>query len=108
MRSATEGKPASEEPFGGALSLTNLYFSRVTSAPSGKTSYVVLGSDAGPKKLEMIKKHSLKTLDEDGFLALIGSRPSGEDDPKFIEQQKKEQEKIKEAAKSMGPKKGVT
>ena len=73
------------------------------SAPSSKTSFVVLGRDAGPSKLKMIDKHKIKTLDEDGFLELIGSRPSGADDPKFIEQQKKEQAKVKETAKKMGP-----
>ena len=54
--------------------LTTLNLSRVVGQPSSKTSYVVLGSDAGPKKLEAIKKHKLPTLDEDGFLALIADR----------------------------------
>lgn len=76
-------------------------FRRVTTAPSSKTSYVVLGTEAGPKKLEMIQKHSLKTLDEDGFLELIGKRPSGANDPKFIEQQEKQAKKIKDEAKKM-------
>lgn len=83
------------------LLLTSTSNSRVTTAPSSKTSYVVLGSEAGPKKLEMIKKHGIKTLTEDAFLELIGNRPSGADDPKFKEQQKKETEKIKAVAKSM-------
>lgn len=81
--------------------------SRVTGAPSSKTSYVVLGSDPGPKKLEMIAKHKLKTVNEDGFLELIGSRPSGADDPKFVEQKKKEEAKVKEDAKKIGVKKGA-
>jgi replication factor C subunit 1 len=46
----------------------------VTTAPSGKTSYVVLGSDAGEKKLQTIEKLKIKTLDEDGFLNLIATR----------------------------------
>lgn len=61
----------------------------------------MLGSDAGPKKLEVIKKHSIKTLDEDGFLALIGSRPANPDDPKVKEARKKEEARIKESAKSL-------
>ncbi|KAK4704443.1 replication factor C subunit 1, partial [Phenoliferia sp. Uapishka_3] len=85
--------------------LAKRYGGRVTTAPSSKTSYVVLGAEAGPKKLEMIKKHNIKTLTEDAFLELIGKRPSGKDDPKFIEAQKKEQAKIKEDAKSLAPKK---
>ena len=36
--------------------------SRVTGAPSGKTDYVVVGRDAGPKKLETIKKLGIKTV----------------------------------------------
>lgn len=48
--------------------------SRVTGQPSSKTSFVVLGSDAGPSKLAAIKKNNIKTLDEDGFLDLIATR----------------------------------
>lgn len=48
--------------------------SKVTGSVSSKTSYVVLGSDAGPKKLDMIKKNNIKTLDEDAFLNLIATR----------------------------------
>lgn len=51
----------------------------------------------------MIAKHKIKTLTEDQFLELIGSRPSGADDPKFIAKQKEEAEKVKKAAKSIGP-----
>jgi replication factor C subunit 1 len=47
---------------------------RVTGAPSRVTSYVVLGTGAGPKKLETIQKQNLKTLNEDQFLELIGKR----------------------------------
>ena len=103
-QSATEG---SSFPLPRASSTANLSctHSRVTTAPSSKTSYVVLGSEAGPKKLEMIKKHNIKTLTEDQFLELIGSRPSGAADPKYKEQQKKEEEKIKVEAKKIGPKK---
>ncbi|KAK3088984.1 DNA replication factor C complex subunit Rfc1, partial [Teratosphaeriaceae sp. CCFEE 6253] len=40
--------------------LVKQYGGKVTSAPSSKTSYVVLGEDAGPKKLETIKKFGLQ------------------------------------------------
>jgi replication factor C subunit 1 len=46
----------------------------VTSAVSGKTSYVVVGTDAGEKKMQTIEKLKVKTLDEDGFLNLIATR----------------------------------
>ncbi|KDE09469.1 hypothetical protein MVLG_00371 [Microbotryum lychnidis-dioicae p1A1 Lamole] len=85
--------------------LVKRYGGRVTSAPSSKTSFVVLGQDAGPKKLEMIKKHKLKTLNEDTFLELIGKRPSGAADPKFKEQQKKEEAKVQDMVKEMSKKK---
>ncbi|GAA5986053.1 hypothetical protein JCM10908_006386 [Rhodotorula pacifica] len=81
--------------------LVKRYGGRVTTAPSSKTSYVVLGSDAGPKKLELIKKHKLKTLDEDGFLGLIGNRKADPNDPKLLEAKKKEEAKVKEAAKAL-------
>ncbi|GAA5961951.1 hypothetical protein JCM8115_001625 [Rhodotorula mucilaginosa] len=81
--------------------LVKRYGGRVTTAPSSKTSYVVLGSDAGPKKLELIKKHKLKTLDEDGFLGLIGNRKADPNDPKLVEAKKKEEAKVKEAAKAL-------
>ncbi|BGP50272.1 DNA replication factor C complex subunit Rfc1 [Rhodotorula kratochvilovae] len=81
--------------------LVKRYGGRVTTAPSSKTSYVVLGTDAGPKKLEVIAKHRIKTLDEDAFLALIGSRQSDPNDPKLVEAKKKEEAKVKEAVKGM-------
>lgn len=49
----------------------------------------------------MIKKHNIKTLNEDQFLELIGKRPAGAADPAFLEKQAKEQEKIKAEAKKM-------
>jgi replication factor C subunit 1 len=51
--------------------------SRVSVRPSNKTSFIVLGSDPGAKKLELIRKNNLKTINEDGFLDLIASRPAG-------------------------------
>lgn len=74
--------------------------SRVTAQPSSKTSYVVLGGDAGPSKLAAIQKHGLTTLDEDGFLNLIATR-KGKLDPKAKEKQEKEEEKIRQAAKDI-------
>lgn len=54
--------------------LVKRYGARVTTAPSGKTSYVVLGENAGASKLEKIEKLNLKTLDEDGLFELIKSK----------------------------------
>ncbi|TFK83253.1 DNA replication factor C, large subunit, partial [Polyporus arcularius HHB13444] len=70
-----------------ATELAKRYGGRVTGQPSSKTSFVVLGADAGPSKLKAIEKNKLKTLDEDGFLNLIATR--------------KEQEAIRQSAKEM-------
>jgi replication factor C subunit 1 len=66
-----------------ATDLVKRYGGRVVGAPSSKTSFVVLGEDPGPSKLEKIKKFNLKQLDEDGFLALIrDSKPQKVEDKK--------------------------
>lgn len=57
-------------------SLVKRYGGKITTAPSGKTDFVVLGSDAGPKKLETIHKLKLKTINEDGLFELIRRRPA--------------------------------
>ncbi|OXV09713.1 hypothetical protein Egran_02535 [Elaphomyces granulatus] len=67
-------------------SLVKRYGGKVTGAPSSKTSYVVLGSDAGPKKLETIRKHKIKTINEDGLFELIRQLPANGGDGKAAEQ----------------------
>lgn len=74
---------------------------RVTGAPSKVTSYVVLGTGAGPKKLEVIQKNGIKTLDEDGFLQLIASRSGQEVDAKTKAKQEKDKEAMRKAALEM-------
>lgn len=76
------------------------YPRRVTGAPSGKTSFVILGEGAGPKKLADIKRLGLQTLDEDGFLNLIGTR-KGELDAKSKEKLRKEKEQMKKEVAEM-------
>lgn len=78
--------------------------SRVVGQPSSKTDFVVLGDNAGPSKLAAIKKHGIKTLNEDEFLNLIGTRKglgNGKVDDKTKKKMEKEQEDIKKAAKEM-------
>jgi replication factor C subunit 1 len=61
-----------------AQDLVKRYGGRTTTAPSGRTSYVVLGREAGESKLKKIVELGLKTLDEDGLLELIrSSNPKG-------------------------------
>ena len=78
---------------------------KVTGAPSKKTSFVVLGADAGPKKLEIIQKFDLKTIDEQGLFELIRKLPAHGGDGKAGQQyeakKKQEEAKIEKAAADM-------
>lgn len=49
------------------------YGGRITSAPSSKTSYVILGDNPGPKKLQLVNQLQIKTLNEDEFIDFINS-----------------------------------
>jgi len=73
----------------------------VTGAPSKKTSYVVVGENAGPSKMKRIEDLNLATLKEDGFLELIRSREGAELDEKQIKARDKEEQKIAGQAKAM-------
>lgn len=73
--------------------------------PSSKTNFVVLGDNAGPSKLNAIKKHGINTLSEDEFLNLIATRKGPGNgkglDEKTKKKMEKEQEAIKQAVKEM-------
>jgi replication factor C subunit 1 len=79
--------------------LVKQYGGKVTTAPSKKTSYVVIGSDAGPKKLETIRNLGIKTINEEGLFALIRQLPANGGDGKageaYAQKQAKEEEKIR-------------
>ena len=85
--------------------LVKRYGGKVTTTPSFKTSYVVLGNDAGPKKLETIANHKLKTINEEGLFALIRTMPahggSGVGAAKALEKREAEEKKVQKAAKEM-------
>jgi replication factor C subunit 1 len=85
--------------------LVKQYGGKVTTAPSAKTSYVVLGSDAGPKKLETIQKNKLKTINEDGLFELIRKLPANGGDSaaaaKHAEKLAKEEEAARKAAEEI-------
>ena len=72
----------------------------MTGAPSGKTSFVVVGENAGESKLKKIKEKAIPTLDEDGFLNLIRTS-QGVLDEKAIKAQEKEEKKIQQQAEEM-------
>ncbi|KAI1000714.1 Replication factor C subunit 1 [Podosphaera aphanis] len=88
-----------------AQELVKRYGGKVTGGPSRKTSFVVLGNDAGPSKLRKIQELSLKTIDEDGLLELIRVMPANGGDGKEAEKNMKkkmaEMEKIKIEAEEM-------
>lgn len=87
-----------------AQELVKRHGGKVTGAPSKKTNYVVLGSDAGPSKLQKIKDMDIKTIDEDGLTLLIeklteaGNKGDSKAQAAYKEQQRKEEEKIRKQA----------
>ncbi|XP_065843893.1 replication factor C subunit 1-like isoform X2 [Oscarella lobularis] len=52
------------------------YGGKISGQVGKRTSYCVMGRDAGPKKIENVEKFRIKTLDEDEFLAFVSSLPS--------------------------------
>lgn len=83
---------------GSGTELIKRYGGKVTTAPSSKTSYVILGSDAGPKKLETIAKFSLKVINENSLYELIRRLPANGGDGRAAE---KLSEKLKQEAKEV-------
>ncbi|MCJ1468719.1 hypothetical protein MMC07_007349 [Pseudocyphellaria aurata] len=87
------------------VELVKRYGGKVTTSPSKKTSYVVMGSDAGPKKLETIAKLNIKVINEAGLFELIRRLPAnggdGEAAEKFEEKKKQEEKKIARLAAEM-------
>lgn len=88
-----------------AQALAKRYGGKITGAPSSKTSYVVLGEDAGPSKLAKIRQFNIKTINEEGLFELIRRLPAGggggKGAEKIREKRKQEEEKIKEQAAEM-------
>lgn len=88
-----------------AQALVKRHGGKVTTGPSKKTTFVVLGDDAGPSKIKKIREFGLKTIDESGLFNLIRAAPAqggtGNNAEKLKEKQEKEQQKIKEAAAAL-------
>ncbi|KAF2130824.1 DNA replication factor C, large subunit [Dothidotthia symphoricarpi CBS 119687] len=87
-----------------AQELVKRHGGKVTGAPSKKTSFVVLGEDAGPSKLQKIRDMSIKTINEDGLADLIekltaaGNQGDSKAQAAYQEKQRKEEEAIKKQA----------
>lgn len=73
----------------------------MTAGPSGATSYVVVGANAGPSKLRKIQEKGIKTLSEDGFFQLIRDRSGKKLDGKAKAALEKEEEKARESVRAM-------
>ncbi|KAM0257828.1 hypothetical protein ACHAQJ_004132 [Trichoderma viride] len=88
-----------------AQALVKRYGGKVTGQPSSKTSFVVLGGDAGPSKLAKIKSNGIKTIDEHGLFDLIRKLPAyggtGKGAQKAQEKKKAEEEKVKQQIAEM-------
>ncbi|CAH6720583.1 replication factor C subunit 1 [[Candida] jaroonii] len=80
-----------------AESIAKRYGAKVTKSISGKTSVVVIGEEAGPSKVEKIKKLKIKAITEEGFLQLLASMPADGGDGATAKQaaQKRELEERK-------------
>ncbi|KAL5615188.1 hypothetical protein BROUX41_005245 [Berkeleyomyces rouxiae] len=88
-----------------AQALVKKYGGKVTGQPSTKTSYVVLGEDAGPSKLAKIKANGIKTINEEGLFELIRKLPAyggtGKGAEKAREKKELERKKAEQEAKAM-------
>jgi BRCT domain type II-containing protein len=70
-----------------AEKLVQIYGGKLLKSVSKNTGFVVVGNDAGPKKLEQIEELGIETLDEDAFVALLeagsgGAKRAADDDGK--------------------------
>lgn len=88
-----------------AQDVVKRYGGKCTTAPSKRTTCVVLGHDAGPKKISTIKQLGIKAIDEEGFLDLLRQMPanggSGEQAKAQQERKAKEDAKIAKAASEL-------
>ncbi len=89
-----------------AQALVKQYGGKVTTAPSSKTKWVVLGDDAGPSKLAKIRDLKIRTIDENGLFKLIRELPAGGGDTKeaekFREKERAEEDKVKQGRRTDG------
>jgi replication factor C subunit 1 len=85
--------------------LVKRYGGKVVGQPSSKTSFVVLGEDAGPSKLAKIKSIGIKTIDENGLFDLIRKLPAfgggGRGAQKAQEKKKADEDKVKKQVAEM-------
>ncbi|EPX71172.1 DNA replication factor C complex subunit Rfc1 [Schizosaccharomyces octosporus yFS286] len=90
-----------------ATDLVKQYGGKVTGSPSNKTDFILLGENAGPRKVETIKHHKIPAINEDGLFYLLKNLPplGGSGAAAQAAQAKREQEdaKIRETAARLAP-----
>ncbi|PQE07831.1 Replication factor C subunit 1 protein [Rutstroemia sp. NJR-2017a WRK4] len=88
-----------------AETLVKNYGGKLTKALSKNTSYVVVGNDAGPKKLEQIESLGVEILDEEALIEMLesgggeasGKRSADEDEEDEEEEEKPAKKRTKKA-----------
>jgi hypothetical protein len=78
--------------------LVKRYGGTVAPAPNKKVDYVVLGAEAGPKKLAVIKKRNLRVIDKRDLFALLSRLPAR---TYPVPETKKEAKRLKKAAEKI-------
>ncbi|BFZ58178.1 DNA replication factor C complex subunit Rfc1 [Savitreella phatthalungensis] len=84
---------------GDAQELVKKYGARVTTAPSKNTDFVVVGAEAGPNKIDKVRKLGVKMIDEAGLLQLISSMPAGGGNTQAAEKAQAKKDKEDEGAR---------
>lgn len=80
-----------------AENIAKKYGAKVPKSILGKTSLVVIGDEAGPSKVQKIKKMKIKAISEEGFIQFLRSMPAdgGSGDSAIKAKQKREEEEQK-------------
>lgn len=79
---------------GDAENIAKKYGAKVPKSILGKTSLVVIGDEAGPSKVQKIKKLKIKAINEEGFIQFLKSMPAdgGSSESALKAKQKREEE----------------
>jgi NAD-dependent DNA ligase len=88
-----------------AETLVKNYGGKLTKSLSKNTDYVVVGNDAGPKKLDQIESLGVETLDEEALIEMLessgggggGKRSADEDEETEEEEEKPAKKRTKKA-----------
>ncbi|KAM3074069.1 hypothetical protein ACMFMG_008682 [Clarireedia jacksonii] len=82
-----------------AETLVKNYGGKLTKSLSKNTSYVVIGNDAGPKKLEQIESLGIETLDEGALIDMLESGGGGGSGKRSADEDEEEEEEEEKPVK---------